>query len=177
MRKISSVTDTADSNGEFTQGNVANGVSPTILVADIFNTWQREMVGVVEGSGRQLEPENDGQLNEVIDELRITALLSEPIVGALTSQGYCIIPTRTPSGEKKNIIVQMGTATINSPSGNVQYPIPFPKRAIAIVATKYADGNRYVSVTNDSNSGFGAYGWISGSSGNADNFGWLAIGE
>ncbi|WP_447243503.1 gp53-like domain-containing protein [Klebsiella quasipneumoniae] len=65
----------------------------------------------------------------------------------------------------------------NSPSGNVQYPIPFPKRAIAIVATKYADGNRYVSVTNDSNSGFGAYGWISGSSGNADNFGWLAIGE
>lgn len=91
MRKISSVTDTADSNGEFTQGNVANGVSPTILVADIFNTWQREMVGVVEGSGRQLEPENDGQLNEVIDELRITALLSEPIVGALTSQGYCII--------------------------------------------------------------------------------------
>lgn len=109
--------------------------------------------------------------------MRITALLSEPIVGALTSQGYCIIPTRTPSGEKKNIIVQMGTATINSPSGNVQYPIPFPKRAIAIVATKYADGNRYVSVTNDSNSGFRAYGWISGSSGNADNFGWLAIGE
>lgn len=44
MRKISSVTDTADSNGEFTQGNVANGVPPTILVADIFNTWQREMV-------------------------------------------------------------------------------------------------------------------------------------
>ncbi|BBR13393.1 hypothetical protein [Klebsiella quasipneumoniae] len=104
MRKISSVTDTADSNGEFTQGNVANGVSPTILVADIFNTWQREMVGVVEGSGRQLEPENDGQLNEVIDELRITALLSEPIVGALTSQGYCIIPTRTPSGEKKILL-------------------------------------------------------------------------
>jgi hypothetical protein len=50
MRKIRSVTDT-DSNGEFSQGNVANGVSPTILVADIFNTWQREMVGVVEGSG------------------------------------------------------------------------------------------------------------------------------
>ncbi|WP_273875833.1 gp53-like domain-containing protein, partial [Serratia marcescens] len=120
---------------------------------------------------------NDNQLKEVIGELRMTSLLSDPIVGALTSHGYCIIPTQTPSGGKKNIIVQMGTGTINAPSGTVQYPIPFPKRVIAIVATKYADGNRSVSVTNDSNSAFGAYGWISGGAGNADNFGWIAIGE
>lgn len=177
MRKISSVTDTADANGEFTEGNVAQGVSPTILKAGIFNTWQRELIGMVEGSGRQLEPGNDNQLKEVIGELRMTSLLSDPIVGALTSQGYCIIPTKTPSGGKKNIIVQMGTGTINAPSGTVQYPIPFPKRVIAIVATKYADGNRSVSVTNDSSSAFGAYGWISGGAGNADNFGWIAIGE
>lgn len=177
MRKVSAVTDTADVNGEFTQGNVAQGVPPTILMADIFNTWQREFIGMVEGSGRQLEPGNDNQLKEVIGELRMTSLLSDPIVGALTSQGYCIIPTQTPSGGKKSIIVQMGTGTINAPSGTVQYPIPFPKRVIAIVATKYADGNRSVSVTNDSNSAFGAYGWISGGAGNADNFGWIAIGE
>jgi hypothetical protein len=177
MRKVGSVTDTADANGEFTQGNVAQGVVPTILVAGIFNTWQRELIGVVEGSGRQLEPENDNQLKEVIGELRVSSLLSEPIAGALTSQGYCILPTRTALGVKKNIIVQMGTGTINAPSGTVQYPIPFPKRVISLLATKYADGNRYVTVTNDSNSGFGAYGWVSGSAGNADNFGWIAIGE
>ncbi|EPF7464138.1 gp53-like domain-containing protein [Serratia marcescens] len=177
MRKVGSTTDTADANGEYTNGNVAQGIPPTIINAEMLNTFQRELIGVVEGSGRQLDPENDNQLKEVIGELRVTSLLSDPIVGALTSQGYCIIPTQTPSGGKKNIIVQMGTGTINAPSGTVQYPIPFPKRVIAIVATKYADGNRSVSVTNDSNSAFGAYGWISGSTSNADNFGWIAIGE
>ena len=35
MRKVSAVTDTADVNGEFTEGNVAQGVPPTILKADI----------------------------------------------------------------------------------------------------------------------------------------------
>lgn len=177
MRKVGSTTDTADANGEYTNGNVAQGIPPTIINAEMLNTFQRELIGVVEGSGRQLDPDNDNQLKEVIGELRVTSLLSDPIVGALTSQGYCIIPTQTPSGGKKNIIVQMGTGTINAPSGIVQYPIPFPKRVIAIVATKYADGNRSVSVTNDSNSAFGAYGWISGGAGNADNFGWIAIGE
>ncbi|PTA78706.1 hypothetical protein FBF90_05115 [Serratia marcescens] len=177
MRKVGSTTDTADANGEYTNGNVAQGIPPTIINAEMLNTFQRELIGVVEGSGRQLDPDNDNQLKEVIGELRVTSLLSDPIVGALTSQGYCIIPTQTPSGGKKNIIVQMGTGTINAPSGTVQYPIPFPKRVIAIVATKYADGNRSVSVTNDTNSAFGAYGWISGGAGNADNFGWIAIGE
>ncbi|HEM7577636.1 TPA: hypothetical protein U2J86_004671 [Serratia marcescens] len=177
MRKVGSTTDTADANGEYTNGNVAQGIPPTIINAEMLNTFQRELIGVVEGSGRQLDPDNDNQLKEVIGELRMTSLLSDPIAGALTSQGYCIIPTQTPSGGKKNIIVQMGTGTINAQSGTVQYPIPFPKRVITIVATKYADGNRSVSVTNDSNSAFGAYGWISGGAGNADNFGWIAIGE
>lgn len=68
MRKISSVTDTADINGEFTEGNVAQGVSPTILKADIFNTWQRELVNVVEGSGMTLDPNDDGQIFKAINK-------------------------------------------------------------------------------------------------------------
>ncbi|HEM7577734.1 TPA: hypothetical protein U2J86_004772 [Serratia marcescens] len=109
--------------------------------------------------------------------INIVSLLSSPVVGSLTASGYFIIPTKDANGSTKNIIIQMGTGTINAPSGFVNYPIAFPNRAIAIVATKYADGNRSVSVTNDSNSRFSAYGWISGGSGNADNFGWIAIGE
>ncbi|MCE9937723.1 hypothetical protein LZ672_04530, partial [Serratia liquefaciens] len=62
MQKVGSVTETADQNGEFTNGNVAQGVPPTILKAEIFNTWQRELVGVVESSGISLDPANDGQL-------------------------------------------------------------------------------------------------------------------
>lgn len=109
--------------------------------------------------------------------INIASLLSSPVVGALTASGYCIIPTKDPVGASKNIIIQMGTGTINATSGTISYPIAFPKRVIALIATKYADGNRSVSVTNDSNSAFGAYGWISGGAGNADNFGWIAIGE
>ena len=34
MRKVGSTTDTADANGEYTNGNVANGISPTIINAE-----------------------------------------------------------------------------------------------------------------------------------------------
>ncbi|XPP73240.1 gp53-like domain-containing protein [Serratia liquefaciens] len=109
--------------------------------------------------------------------INIASLLSSPVVGALTASGYCIIPTKDPAGAYKNIIIQMGTGTIPATSGTISYPIAFPKRVIALIATKYADGNRYVTVVNDSVSSFQAYGWISGGAGNADNFGWIAIGE
>ncbi|QCR62095.1 hypothetical protein FD644_17815 [Serratia fonticola] len=109
--------------------------------------------------------------------INIVSLLSSPVVGALTASGYCIIPTKDTTGSHKNIIIQMGTGTINATAGTVSYPITFPKRVISLIATKYADGNRYVTVTNDSTSEFGVYGWISGGAGNADNFGWIAIGE
>lgn len=69
MRKVSAVTDTADVNGEFTEGNVAQGVPPTILKADIFNTWQRELVNVVEGAGIILNPESDNQVYLAIKKL------------------------------------------------------------------------------------------------------------
>lgn len=69
MRKISSVTDTADSNGEFTDGNVANGISPTILSAGIFNTWQRELVNIVESAGITLSNEDDGQILKAIQDM------------------------------------------------------------------------------------------------------------
>jgi hypothetical protein len=54
MRKVGSTTDTADANGEYTNGNVANGISPTIINAEMLNTFQRELVNVVEGSGMHL---------------------------------------------------------------------------------------------------------------------------
>lgn len=69
MRKVSAVTDTADVNGEFTEGNVAQGIPPTILVADIFNTWQREMVNLVESAGIALDPQDDGQILKAIQQI------------------------------------------------------------------------------------------------------------
>ncbi|HHS9742996.1 TPA: phage tail protein [Raoultella ornithinolytica] len=66
MKKVGSTTDTADANGEYTNGNVANGVSPTIINAEMLNTFQRELVNAVEGSGIALNPNDDGQLLKAI---------------------------------------------------------------------------------------------------------------
>lgn len=62
MRKVGSTTDTADANGEYTNGNVANGISPTIINAEMLNTFQRELVNVVEGSGLTLDSGDDGRI-------------------------------------------------------------------------------------------------------------------
>ncbi|MEG2431192.1 MAG: hypothetical protein RSB25_06020 [Acinetobacter sp.] len=69
MQKVGDVTDTATANGEFTDGSVASGISPTLLLAAIFNTWQRELCNVVTGSGAELDPANDGQVLEAIQAI------------------------------------------------------------------------------------------------------------
>lgn len=52
MQKIGSIPNTrADSNGEFTDGNVAGGVPPTILPAEWFNTIQRELINILAAAG------------------------------------------------------------------------------------------------------------------------------
>ncbi len=69
MQKISSITDTADTDGEFTDGNVAGGVSPTILPAAWFNTIQRELVNAVLAGGLSLDPTNDAQVIAALKSL------------------------------------------------------------------------------------------------------------
>ncbi|SMB46910.1 Phage protein [Serratia proteamaculans] len=69
MQKVGSVTETADQNAEFTNGNVAQGVPPTILEAAIFNTWQREMVNIVESAEITLNPQDDGQILKAIQKI------------------------------------------------------------------------------------------------------------
>ncbi len=62
MQKISSITDTADSSDEFTDGDGASAVESTVLPAAWFNTIQRELVAVVEAAGLTLDPTDDTQL-------------------------------------------------------------------------------------------------------------------
>ncbi|MBN5207756.1 phage tail protein [Serratia marcescens] len=68
MRKVGSTTDTADANGEYTNGNVAQGIPPTIINAEMLNTFQRELIGVVEGAGMELDPADDNQVVKAIDK-------------------------------------------------------------------------------------------------------------
>lgn len=74
MQKVGNTTDTADSNGEYTNGNVANGVSPTIINAEMLNTFQRELVNVVLGAGLTLEPSNYSQVLQAVKKLFLSRI-------------------------------------------------------------------------------------------------------
>ena len=62
MQKIGNITSTADANGEWTNGNVAAGIAPTIMDAAWFNTIQRELINIVTSGGLTLDPANDAQV-------------------------------------------------------------------------------------------------------------------
>ena len=66
MQKVGDITSTATPEGEFTDGNVAGGVNPTLLMALWFNTIQRELCNVVTETGGELDPNNFTQILEAI---------------------------------------------------------------------------------------------------------------
>ncbi|REF28611.1 hypothetical protein BDD26_3550 [Xenorhabdus cabanillasii] len=69
MQKIGDITNTADSRGEYTNGNVAAGIPPTILESAWFNTVQREIINVLLKAGIKLDKSNDAQLSEAIGKM------------------------------------------------------------------------------------------------------------
>ncbi len=78
MQKIGDIPNTrADINGEFTDGNVAGGVPPTILPAEWFNTLQRELMSVL--SAADIEADSD-QFNQVA--AAISKLISNGLEGS-----------------------------------------------------------------------------------------------
>lgn len=90
MKKISSLTATATSDGLFTNGSVASGVSPTILEAGWFNTIQNELVAVVQGGGLSLDDNNDAQVLAALKQLCLSR--SNPF-GDIAADGKNAIQT------------------------------------------------------------------------------------
>lgn len=121
MRKVGSTTDTADANGEYTNGNVAQGISPTIINAEMLNTFQREMVNVVEGSGIVLDPADDGQVLKAIKNVNINQSPAN-----LMKDGYQILPS--------GLILQWGDG-IADDNGfkSVVFPKSFKKSVFVVV--------------------------------------------
>lgn len=66
MQKIGDITNTATPEGEFTDGNVAGGVQPTLLESRWHNTVQRELCNLITKHGFELDPKNDQQLFQVL---------------------------------------------------------------------------------------------------------------
>ncbi|MBG6242721.1 MAG: hypothetical protein EKE20_13145 [Candidatus Symbiopectobacterium sp. Dall1.0] len=69
MRKIGTITNSADENGEFTNGHAAVGKKNTIFYAEWFNTVQRELVAIVENAGLTLDVNDDEQISKIIDKM------------------------------------------------------------------------------------------------------------
>ncbi|AOM40481.1 hypothetical protein [Xenorhabdus hominickii] len=82
MQKIGDITNTADNNDEFTNGNVAAGVPPTLLEAPWFNTVQREIINVLTAAGIQPNKTNEAQLAEAIRKLISQGALEKAKNGA-----------------------------------------------------------------------------------------------
>lgn len=70
MQKIGDIPNArADSNGEFTDGNVAGGMPPTILPAEWFNTIQRELISVLTLAGITPDSEKFDQVATAVAKL------------------------------------------------------------------------------------------------------------
>ncbi|MBH2890595.1 hypothetical protein I5Q39_02480 [Serratia marcescens] len=134
MQKVGSVTETADQNAEFTNGNVAQGVPPTILESAIFNTWQREMCNVVVGSGIPLDPADDGQILKAIKKTNKDQAPAE------LSENGC---QKLPSG----LIIQWGSGIADYDGRKrVNYPTPFLTSVYQVIVspTNKNDNNAFV---------------------------------
>ncbi|CNI89580.1 phage tail protein [Yersinia bercovieri] len=97
MQKIGDIPNTrADNNGEFTDGNVAGGVPPTILPAEWFNTIQRELMSIL--AAAEIEADSDA-FDQVL--LSIQKLVSEGIPdlkdASLTQKGIVQLSNSTSS--------------------------------------------------------------------------------
>lgn len=97
MQKIGDIPNTrADNNGEFTDGNVAGGVPPTILPAEWFNTIQRELMSIL--AAAEIEADSDA-FDQVL--LSIQKLVSEGIPdlkdASLTQKGIVKLSSATDS--------------------------------------------------------------------------------
>lgn len=69
MQKIGNTTNTADKNGEFTDGDPQKQISCTWIMAAWLNTLQRELIKVVQEGGLTLDPNDDTQLYKAIEKL------------------------------------------------------------------------------------------------------------
>ncbi len=69
MKKIGDITNTADKNGEFTDGNVAAGTPPTQLMGAWFNSVQREILNVLAKAGIPQSAAKEDQLAEAITKI------------------------------------------------------------------------------------------------------------
>ncbi|MBA7745196.1 hypothetical protein HV353_21845 (plasmid) [Enterobacter roggenkampii] len=116
MQKIGDITNTATPEGEFTDGNVSGGVVPTLLLAAIFNTWQRELCNIVTGLGSKLDSKDDGQLLKVLKKSFAENTDSLGALAALTGVADSIPYFTGPESASLTNLTKVGREIIAQPA-------------------------------------------------------------
>ena len=130
MKKIGDVTSTADKNGEWTNGNVAAGIAPTILEAGWLNSVQREILGVLVEAGIAQDKNNDNQLKEAIKKIisggnyatktEVNSKLAKDQNGAdIPNKDTFIKNLGLGEAAKSNVVQTTGSSTTNVMSQDV----------------------------------------------------------
>ncbi|QII37522.1 hypothetical protein G3M83_07335 [Rouxiella badensis] len=128
MQKIGSITNTADSNGEWTNGKVATGITPTIIDASWLNTIQRELISILTEATLTPDPANDTQVISAMKKLflitsnnlsEISAAGSASVSAARGNLGLGTAATKA-VGEGANQIPDMNSFTSGN-NGNGAY--------------------------------------------------------
>ena len=119
MEKVGAYTDRATEIGEWRAGNPGLGQQATPMLAAYFNMLQRELTGVVEAADIELDPEDDGQLlqalNELIDrKVPDKLFLSFSVDTVLTA-------------------AQVGLLTLNASAGNRLITLPASDASLGVV--------------------------------------------
>ena len=119
MQKIGDITNTATPDGEFTDGSVAGGVSPTLLPAEWFNTIQRELCNIITKNGGALDPDDDSQLFDILN----TVYLSKSDAVSFGNPIGSPIPWPTDKAPDGYVIMQGQTFdTVQYPKLAIAYP-------------------------------------------------------
>ncbi|MBQ0956919.1 phage tail protein [Serratia symbiotica] len=100
MQKIGDITTTADPQGEFTDGNVAQGVSPTILPAAWFTTVQRELIAVLTDAGLKPDKSDDSQVSKAIQKMLSEGIDKAVVPASLTKAGITKLSNETNSDDE-----------------------------------------------------------------------------
>ena len=94
MQKISDSTNTANGNGEYTEGNPATGVPATLIKAPWLNAVQRELINLIVDAGISLKPDDDGQvlkavkiLADKVTDLRLQSTAMDSTPGKILTVG------------------------------------------------------------------------------------------
>lgn len=126
MQKIGSSTNTADANGEFTDGDPQTQVPCTWVMAAWLNTLQRELVHLCEEAGITIDPDDDTQVYQAIQ-----ALLKVKFEGLGTAAFTDLVTSMTDTTPGRATVVGwegLGGYALQTTDAEIQSPNRLPTR-------------------------------------------------